>query len=62
MTKRAELHKIIDQLPDSRLNAAEEALNRVLLGQENIPVCDLGTPEDVVSLYQAVTYEDEDKH
>ncbi|GBG56333.1 hypothetical protein SPFL3102_00456 [Sporomusaceae bacterium FL31] len=62
MNIRTELHHLIDQLTDQQLTAAKEALNRVIQGRENIPVCDLGSAEDIASLYKTVTYEDKDKN
>lgn len=62
MNIRTELHQLIDQLTDQQLADAKEALNRVIEGRKNIPVCDLGSTEDIASLYKTVTYEDKDKN
>lgn len=62
MNIRTELHHLIDQLTEQQLAAAKDALNRVIQGRESIPVCDLGSAEDIASLYKTVTYDEKDKN
>ncbi len=64
MATKAELHKMIDRLTEEQLHDAKAALARVLQGHSAVPVCDLGTAEDIVSLYKTVAYDndDENKH
>lgn len=63
MTTKQELYKIIDKLDETQLNYAKESLTNIMQGQipSKVPVCDLGSPEDIASLYQSMVYEKNNK-
>jgi hypothetical protein len=62
MTTKMELNKLIEQLSDSQMDRAREALTQILESKPNVPVCDLGTPEDIATLFNTVVYKDKEKN
>lgn len=63
MTTRNELYKIIDELNEIQLDNAKEALTNILQGTiiQRVPICDLGSPEDIATLYETVVYDEKNK-
>lgn len=63
MTTKNELYKLIDGLNPKQLTAAKEALANIKQGKpiQTIPVCDLGCPEDIATLYESVIYDEKNK-
>jgi hypothetical protein len=63
MTTKQELYKIIDELNEAQLDYAKETLTNISQGKliQKIPVCDLGSPEDIATLYESVTYDKNNK-
>lgn len=56
MTTKHELYKIIDKLNDAQLDYAKEALSNIIQGKivHSVPVCDLGSPNDIATLYESM--------
>lgn len=56
MTTKHELYKIIDELNETQLDYAKETLINIIQGKlvHSVPVCDLGSPEDIATLYESV--------
>ena len=63
MTTKNELYKIIDELNAMQLDNAKEALTNILQGKiiHQVPVCDLGSDEDIATLYETVVYDEKNK-
>jgi hypothetical protein len=63
MTTKEELHKMIDTLDEKQLDHAKDVLRKVLQGKsvQAVPVCDLGSMEDVASLYEGIVFEKNNK-
>lgn len=63
MTTKQELYQIIDKLDETQLDYAKEALTNIIQGKivQKIPVCDLGSPEDIATLYQSMVYDKNNK-
>ncbi|WP_378952019.1 hypothetical protein [Pelosinus sp. sgz500959] len=63
MTIKNELYKLIDELTETQLDDAKEALTNVIQGKiiPKVPVCDLGSPEDIATLYESVVYDENKK-
>ena len=63
MTTKNELYKIIDELNAMQLDNAKEALTNILQGKiiQQVPVCDLGSDEDIATLYETVVYDEKNK-
>lgn len=63
MTKKNELYKLIDELNESQFDEAKDALTNILQGKpaSKVPVCDLGSCEDIATLFETVIYDDKDK-
>ncbi|MEG6585320.1 hypothetical protein [Dendrosporobacter sp. 1207_IL3150] len=62
MTTKTELNQLIEKLSDNQLEQAKEALTLILNGKSSLPVCDLGTAEDIATLFNTVVYEDKEKN
>jgi len=62
MTTRHELYKLIDELDEAQLDNAKLAIANIMHGViPKVPICDLGSPEDVATLYEAVVYNEKNK-
>jgi len=63
MTTKNELYKIIDELNAMQLDNAKDALMNILQGEivQQVPICDLGSPEDIATLYETVVYDEKNK-
>lgn len=63
MTTKDELYTIIAGFNEMQLEAGKKALTNILAGkiEPEIPVCDLGSSQDVVTLYEAVTDDKKNK-
>lgn len=63
MTTKNELYKLIDGLNPKQLAVAKEALTNIKQEKpiQTIPVCDLGCPEDIATLYESVIYDEKNK-
>jgi len=63
MTTKNELYKIIDELNALQLDNAKEALTNILQSKiiHQVPVCDLGSDEDIATLYETVVYDEKNK-
>lgn len=63
MTTKNELYKLIDKLTETQLVHAKEALTNVIQGKitHKVPICDLGFPEDIATLYESVVYDENKK-
>lgn len=63
MTTKNELYKLIDGFSQLQLDDAKEALLNIQQGKpaQKIPVCDLGCPEDIATLYESVVYDEKKK-
>lgn len=63
MTTRNELHKLIDELNEAQLDNAKMAMVSIIQGNAipKIPTCDLGSHEDIATLYETVVYDKKDK-
>lgn len=62
MTTKADLHQLVDELADAQLHFAKEALLRILHGEALIPICDVGSPDDVATLYKTVVLKDTEEN
>jgi len=63
MTTRNELYKLIDGLTEIQFDNAKLAITNIMQGKciTQVPICDLGSPEDIATLYEAVVYDEKDK-
>lgn len=63
MTTRNELYKLIDELTEMQLDKAKLAIISMMQGNKitEVPICDLGSHEDIATLYEAVVYDKKDK-
>ncbi len=63
MTTKKELYKLIDELNEVQSVHAKEALTNILEGKysHKVPVCDLGSAEDIATLYKSVVYDEKGK-
>lgn len=63
MTTKKELYKLIDELNQLQLENAKLAITSIILGSSisKVPICDLGTPEDITTLYETVVYDEKNK-
>lgn len=61
--KKKELHQLIDKMNEEQMLMAKEVMSAIIDGSYGkcIPVCDLGSPEDIATLYEAVTYDKKTK-
>ena len=63
MTTKNELYKLIDELNEVQLDSAKIMITNIIKGNIiiKVPVCDLGSAEDIATLYEAVVYDDKNK-
>lgn len=63
MTTKKELYKLIDELNETQLDNVKETLTNIIQGKPvpKVPVCDLGSCEDIATLFETVIYDDKDK-
>jgi|GEM_PF-1230915 len=63
MTTKQELYKILDNLNELQLDYAKKALTNIMQGKivQKVPVCDLGSPQDIATLCESVTYDKNNK-
>lgn len=63
MTTKKELYKLIDVLNETQLENAKLAITSIIQGNSisQVPICDLGSPEDIATLYETVVYNEKDK-